>query len=88
MRYALSVGQQQLYCLSISFVNKLFFAQGTFAFGRLFRQNMTGTGFMIDNFSGAGFSKSFCGGPICFYLWHIDFSSTQWCLFFVCFMEK
>jgi hypothetical protein len=35
---------------------------------------MTGTGFFIDNFSSARFSKSLCSSPICFYLWHINFS--------------
>jgi hypothetical protein len=83
MRYALSVGQQQPYLLQINFVNELFFAQGTFSFGRFFGQNVTGTGFMIDNFSRACFSKSFCGGPICFYLWHINFSFTLKCSTFV-----
>jgi hypothetical protein len=35
---------------------------------------MAGTGFFIDNFSSARFSKSLCSSPICFYLWHINFS--------------
>jgi hypothetical protein len=44
---------------------------------------VTGTGFIIDNFSRACFPKSFCGGAICFYLWHIDFSFMLKCLIFV-----
>jgi hypothetical protein len=31
---------------------------------------MTGTGFLIDNLSGACFAKSFGCSSICFYLWH------------------
>jgi hypothetical protein len=50
------------------------FAQGSFALGRFFGQNMAGAGFFIDNFSSARFSTSLCGGPLCFYLWHINFS--------------
>jgi len=70
MRCALSVGQEQSYCLRIGFVNEPALAQGPFAFGCFFGQNMTGTGFVIDNFPGAGFAKSFGRSPICFYLWH------------------
>jgi len=66
----LAVGQHQPYCLRIGLVNDSAFAQRPFAFGCFFGQNMTGTGFVVDNFPGAGFAKSFGCSPIRFYLWH------------------
>jgi hypothetical protein len=35
---------------------------------------MTGKGFIVDDFAGAGFTKSFGGSPVCFYLWHVGHS--------------
>jgi hypothetical protein len=32
------------------------------------------TGFLVNDLSGAGFAKSFGGGPVCFYLWHLAHS--------------
>jgi len=67
----LAVGQQQPYALRIGFVNEMTFAQGAFSFGRLFSQNVTGTGFIIHNFSGARFAKAFGSRAICFYFRHL-----------------
>jgi hypothetical protein len=70
----LSVGQHQSYLFCIGFVNDSAFAQRPFSFGCLFGQNVTGAGFVIDNLSTACFPKSFGGGSICFYLWHLGLS--------------
>jgi hypothetical protein len=57
--------------LRIGFVNDMTFAQGTLSFGRLFCQHMTGTGFIIHNFSGARFAKAFGSRAVCFYFGHL-----------------
>ena len=70
----LAVWQQQSYGLCIGFVNDSTFAQGSFSFGRLFGQYMTGKGLIVDNFSGAGFFKTFGGRTIGLYFGHEFFS--------------
>ncbi len=58
----------------MGFVNEMTFAQGAFSFGRLFSQNVTGTGFIIHNFPGARFAEAFGSRTICFYFGHLKFS--------------
>jgi hypothetical protein len=47
------------------------FAKGAFSFGCFFGQHMTGTGFIIHNFSGARFAKAFGSRAICFNFGHL-----------------
>jgi hypothetical protein len=49
-------------------------AQRAFTLGGLFRQNMAGAGFSVDNFSGAGCFKTLGGRTICFYFRHVNTS--------------
>jgi hypothetical protein len=46
------------------------FVERTFTAIRLFSKNVTLEGFLMRNFAGAGYFKSFFGTGVCFNLWH------------------
>ena len=50
-------------------------SQRPFSLGGLFRQNVIGSGFSIDNFTGAGFFKPLGCSAVGFDFWHDYFLS-------------
>jgi hypothetical protein len=46
------------------------FVEVTFAAITLFSKNVTFEGFLMRDFSGAGYFESFFGTGVCFNLWH------------------
>jgi hypothetical protein len=68
--WTLTVGQQQPDGFSIGLGYQVVLPQRPFSLGGLFRQNMIGTGFSIDDFTGTGFFKALGCSAIGFDFWH------------------
>jgi hypothetical protein len=58
-RMRLSVWKKQVNHFAVCLVNNAALPEAAFAFGRFLGQNMIGMGFLVYQFSRAGFAKSF-----------------------------
>ena len=69
--FGLSVWQEQFQLLPVASVDNVCLPKVSFAFPGLFCQDMVRMGLSVNEFACSRCFKPFCGGPVCFYFWHV-----------------